>query len=257
MRTLLVILFTAITLPLSAQEARTARVIKKPEVAVPTPEPKPGLFDRLWRKSTPVPVPTPAPVEQPKPKPKPRPKAQPAPVEGAEPPAVVEQPPKPAKIATPDAKPVEPPATTEKPKPVEAPVVSEPPKPAEAPVVSEPPKPVEKPATADATPPPPAETAKPKAGKGKPVPAKIAQPEKPDLSKLDEPARYQAAKEIALKDEALLALKTKADSTTDTDEAKRASLAYNRALFRKIRDTEPSLDAYVDRLEQAVLKRLK
>ncbi len=241
MRTLLVILFTTITLPLSAQEARTARVIKKPETAVaPTSEPKPGFFDRLWRKPTPAPTPTPAPVEQPKPKPR-KPKPKPVVVEGEEPPVVVEQPAKPAKIAPPDAKPVEPPATTEPPKPVEAPVVSEPPKPA----------PVE------TTPPPPAETAKPKAGKGKPVPAKVAQADKPDLSKLDEPARYQAAKEIALKDEALLALKTKADSTTADDEAKRASLAYNRALFRKIRDTEPSLDAYVDRLEQAVLKRLK
>lgn len=241
MRTLLVILFTTITLPLSAQEARTARVIKKPETAVaPTSEPKPGFFDRLWRKPTPAPTPTPAPVEQPKPKPR-KPKPKPVVVEGEEPPVVVEQPAKPAKIAPPDAKPVEPPATTEPPKPVEAPVVSEPPKPAPA----------------EATPPPVVEPVKPKAGKGKPVPAKIAQPEKPDLSKLDEPARYQAAKEIALKDEALLALKTKADSTIDADEAKRASLAYNRALFRKIRDTEPSLDAYVDRLEQAVLKRLK
>lgn len=241
MRTLLVILFTAITLPLSAQEARTARVIKKPEAVAPTPEPKPGFFDRLWRKSTPVPTPTPAPVEQPKPRPRPKPKAKPVVVEGEEPPAVVEQPAKPAKIAPPDAKPAEAPTVTEPPKPVEAP--------------AEPPKPAEKPA--ETTPPPPAEVIKPKAGKGKPVPAKIAQPEKPDLSKLDEPARYQAAKEIALKDEALLTLKTKADSTTDTDEAKRASLAYNRALFRKIRDTEPSLDAYVDRLEQAVLKRMK
>ena len=95
-----------------------------------------------------------------------------------------------------------------------------------------------------------------KGTKGK-KPVKPANPDKPDLSSLDETARYQAVKATALKDEAIQSLKTKADSTIDANEAKEASIAYNRALFKKIRALEPSLDAYVDRLEQAVLKRVK
>lgn len=133
------------------------------------------------------------------------------------------------------------------------------PEPTEAPVE----KPADKPAPPPAEPapvtPPPTENPgeKPKAGKVKPVKAVPAKPAKPDLSNLDDAGKYKAIKELALKEQSIIDLKNKADSTIDEGDAKRASLEYNRALFRKIRDLEPSLDAYVDKLEQAVLKRVK
>lgn len=108
-------------------------------------------------------------------------------------------------------------------------------------------------------PPTPTETPaeKPKPAKGKPAKPVPAKPAKPDFSGLDEAAKYKAVKELALKEQAVIDLKAKADSTIDEADAKRASLEYNRVLFRKIREIEPSLDAYVDKLEQAVLKRVK
>jgi hypothetical protein len=94
------------------------------------------------------------------------------------------------------------------------------------------------------------------------VPPKIAttaktKPEKPDVSALDDTAKYQAIKQVAAQDPEIVELRSKADSAIDEAEAKKTSIAYNRALFQKIRALEPSLDAYVDKLEQAVLKRLK
>ncbi len=224
MRKLIVTLFVTTALPLFAQVAKPARVLKKPEpteaTAPPTPAPRRSILDRLFNNPKPTPEPTPTPAP-PKPKPRPfKPKATETPEETpAEKP--IEQPAKP---------PVEP--TTEKP----APPVPAPPEPA-----------------AEA----------PKLAKGKspkPVAVKMAKPDKPDkpdLSNLDEPAKFKAVKALALQDSALLELRGKADSTLDADDAKRASLEYNRALFRKIREIEPSLNTYVDRLEQAVLKRVK
>ncbi len=249
MRKLLLILFTVATLPLSAQEARPARVIKKtevkkPEIFAPAPEPRKGLMERLFgrpsvpaAKPTPAPTPTPAPVKQ-KPKlAKPRPKPPvtpdtettetPAPAAAVKPTETAPPPPPPAPETPGSTPPPPPPATGETPAPAETP------------------KPVETP------PAPPV-----KGTKGK-KPVKPANPDKPDLSSLDETARYQAVKATALKDEAIQSLKSKADSTIDANEAKEASIAYNRALFKKIRALEPSLDAYVERLEQAVLKRVK
>ena len=164
---------------------------------------------------------------------KPKPKA-PAPREDLAPePAVIAKPLKPAKPA--DAENPVAPAET----PVVPPTETQPPKTDESPKPAETPKPT---------------TTK---GKGKSTTAKTAPANKPDLSTLDEAGKYQAVKALALADEKVLALKSKADSTIDATEAKEASLEYNRALFKKIRVLEPSLDAYVDRLEQAVIKRVK
>ena len=249
MRKLLLILSTIATLPLSAQEVRPARVIKKPEekkseLFAPRPTPRPGLMERIFgapvTKPAPTPPPTPAPAVKATAKiTKPKPKARAPRVDETPEPAVIAKPLKPAK-------PVEaenPVAPTET--PVVPPTETEPPKPAPDPKTDEPEKPIE-------TPKPP--TTK---GKGKNTTVKTPPSNKPDLSNLDEAGKYQAVKALALADEKVLALKTKADSAIDANEAKEASLEYNRALFKKIRALEPSLDAYVDRLEQAVIKRVK
>jgi outer membrane biosynthesis protein TonB len=226
MRKLLVIFYIFVTLPLFAQEVRTARVIKKAESAekpsaTPTPAPRRSIIDRFFTKEKPTPTPTPKVSATPTPKPKQAKVAKPKP----------KQPAKPAEEAE-----------TEAPKPAEPA--------AEKPVAVEG-KPEEKPADK------PAETAKPaKGGKTKPA-AVPAKPEKPDFSGLDDAAKYKAVKDLALKEQVIIDLKAKADTTIDAEDAKQATLAYNRALFRKIREIEPSLDAYVDKLEQAVLKRVK
>ena len=251
MRKLLLILSTIATLPLSAQEVRPARVIKKPEekkseLFAPAPQPRRGIMDRLFgappAKPTPSPTPTPTPAPAVKSKAKTtKPKAKaPALREDETPePAVIAKPVKPAKPAEAETPAV--PAET----PVVPPTETEPPKATPDPKADEPAKPAE-------TPKPP--TTK---GKGKNTAVKTAPSNKPDLSNLDEAGKYQAVKALALADEKVLALKAKADSTIDANEAKEASLEYNRALFKKIRVLEPSLDAYVDRLEQAVIKRVK
>ncbi len=136
------------------------------------------------------------------------------------------------------------PKPTPTPAPAANPSTETPPTPdpvAVQPEIAKPPKPEKKPV---AVPPKIATTAKPK-------------PEKPDVSNLDEPAKYQVFKQLAAQEPEIIELRNKADTAIDEAEAKKTSIAYNRALFQKIRALEPSLDAYVDRLEQAVLKRLK
>jgi hypothetical protein len=230
MRKLLVILFISISLPAFAQTAPKPRVIAKPAQPTPTPAPKKTLFGRVFGKPEPTPAPTPEPKATPKPKPKvakPKPRATEV-----------------APSTQPDSE-----------APAEKPPGDTPPTPEPAPAQPEgntPPK-TEATATKPESTPPAAEA--PKIAKG--VKTKPEKPAKPDLSNLDEAGKYQAIKELAAKDPAIVELRTKADSTIDEADAKRASLAYNRALFQKIRALEPSLDAYVDRLEQAVLKRLK
>jgi hypothetical protein len=227
MRKLLVILFITISLPLTAQEVRTARVIKKAdaEKPEPTPAPRRSIIDRFFTREKAEPTPSPKPVsEAPK-----KTKVKPAPIKPAGA--------KPAVKAK--AKQPEKPAPSEKPE--ESPEATPP---------AIPPAPTEKtPEEPNATVAAPAV----KAGKGKAG----AKPEKPDMSGLDEAGKYKAAKEAALKEQAIIDLKNKAESTIDAEEAKQATLNYNRALFKKIRAIEPSLDAYVDKLESAVLKRVK
>lgn len=79
---------------------------------------------------------------------------------------------------------------------------------------------------------------------------------KPELAGLDDAAKFKAVKSTALEDADIKALKTKADTTVDEAEAHRTSIEYNKALFRKIRSIEPSLGAYVESVEQAMMKRL-
>lgn len=112
------------------------------------------------------------------------------------------------------------------------------------------PKPVVKPTRP--RPPKPPETQDPQTVSTKPAkPPKTTEP-----AVLDDATKYKNARKVALEDEQIQELKSKADSALDEDEAHRASIAYNRALFRKIRQVEPSIDGYVDQLESAMMKRL-
>jgi len=73
---------------------------------------------------------------------------------------------------------------------------------------------------------------------------------------MDDPAKFKAVKGQAMEDPALLELKNKADSEVDEAGANKALMDYNRALFRKVREIEPSLTDYADRVEQSMTKRI-
>ncbi|MEO8354090.1 MAG: hypothetical protein ABI680_20370 [Chthoniobacteraceae bacterium] len=113
------------------------------------------------------------------------------------------------------------------------------------------PKPAAKP---DSTPPPPKE--KPKANEIPPKPEAKSKPAETTDQPLDERARYNAAKEKALEDPSVQALKGKAESTFDPDEGPKAMRAYNKALFNKMRKIDPSVKDRIDGTEAAVMKRL-
>lgn len=85
---------------------------------------------------------------------------------------------------------------------------------------------------------------------------KSAAAPKTDLSGLDDATKFKLVRARAVEDPQLKELKAKADSELDESEAQKAGAAYNRALFRKIREIEPSLDGYVDKVEGAMSKRL-
>jgi hypothetical protein len=132
----------------------------------------------------------------------------------------------------------------------------------EKPAETQPPAPKEEPKAAAEQPKtePPAAEKKPEE---KPATAgrkgRKTQPPKPaklDTENMDESTKYQTAKAVALEDAGIKDLKAKADGAISDSEAHSASVAYNRALFRKIREIEPSLDGDVDRLESAMMKRL-
>jgi hypothetical protein len=162
--------------------------------------------------------------------------------------------PTPTPTPAPTPQPVAKPKSKPRPKP-KAVTTAEPATPADAPkpatTESQPPKP------GDETP-APSETAKPET---KPEP-KTAKPGKPvknapkPAENLDDATKYKNARATALEDAQIKELKEKADSAVADDEAHRASMAYNKALFRKIRQVDPSIDGYVDKLEEAMMKRL-
>lgn len=73
---------------------------------------------------------------------------------------------------------------------------------------------------------------------------------------MDDPAKFKAVKAKAMEDPEIKELKNKADGEVAEAEASKALVNYNRALFRKIREIEPSLGDYADRVEQSMSKRL-
>lgn len=138
------------------------------------------------------------------------------------------------------------------------------PKAEEKPVAKEEPKEETKPAPTEepkttATPKPAAEEktqASTKKGGKKGATAAKPAATKVDTSHMDDGAKFRVTKAAAQEDPAIKELKAKADSAISESEAHSATVAYNRALFRKIRDIEPSLDGYVDQMESAMMKRL-
>jgi hypothetical protein len=68
-------------------------------------------------------------------------------------------------------------------------------------------------------------------------------------------ARFHELKAQALADQAIKAMRDKADSMTG-DAGREAERAYDKALFDKVRQIDPSISDYVDRLEKATMSRL-
>lgn len=199
----------------------------KPKVVSPTP--KRPLMQRIFggKKETPAPVATP--VSTPTPKPKPVAKATPRPkARTRRTPAAETQPPAPKKEET------------------SRPAKTEPPAPAnEAPAAA--------PDAPQTT--PPAET-KASTKKATKETAKKTAPPKPNTEGMDDATKFQAIKAAAQEDPAIQALKEKADSAISDSDAHAASLAYNRALFRKVRELDPTLGEYVAAMEGAMMKLL-
>jgi hypothetical protein len=69
-------------------------------------------------------------------------------------------------------------------------------------------------------------------------------------------AKFKAAKARALDDAHLKDLKSKADSELNESEAHKALMNYNRALFQKIREIDPSISGYAGKVEQSMTRRI-
>ncbi len=189
-------------------------------VATPVPK-KPGFWERVFGKKKPTPAPatpTPAPVTKKKVVQKPRPKKpKPAVVDNDE------------NASTPDrtAK-VEPTKTAEESTP---------------------------PSTTEVTPKPPTT----KSGKGKSG-AQRAENFPPSTDNADaeivEKQKYDQAKAKAVADPKVQELRGKADSAASEDESRKALRAYNKAMFKRMKEIDPSIKDHVDRMEAAVMSRL-
>ena len=88
-------------------------------------------------------------------------------------------------------------------------------------------------------------------------PAASATPKQLSLEDQDakDKARFHELKAKALEDKEIKALRDKADSATG-DAGREAERAYDKALFKKVRELDPSISDYVDRLEKFTMKRL-
>jgi hypothetical protein len=71
-----------------------------------------------------------------------------------------------------------------------------------------------------------------------------------------EEARYEQAKAKAKEDPEVKALKAKADQAATEDEARRTSVAYNQALFRKLRQIDRVDADRASSVEAAVIRRI-
>ena len=151
---------------------------------------------------------------------------------------------------------------TPAPKPTPAPTVKSKPKPKPAPAempedASAKTAPKTRPATATqpsvTTSPSTAGGVKSKPGKG---PVKKGGPTSTDAAGLDDGTKFKNAKAKALEDAKVVELKSKADGEVDEAAAAKAAAAYNRALFQKIREVDPSVSDYATKVEQALTKRV-
>lgn len=72
-----------------------------------------------------------------------------------------------------------------------------------------------------------------------------------------EKAKYNLARAKAVEDGEVRELKAKADAATSDEEGRKTLRAYNKALFDKMRQLDPSISERADRIEAAVIKRLE
>ncbi len=136
------------------------------------------------------------------------------------------------------------------------------PAPTPAPVVKRSPRPKPRPAPAPPTEavtkvtpkaPVPPTVVKPKPVKGS---AKKGTPVTAGMISGDDATKFKAAKAQAMQDAHIKDLKSKADGEVNEAEAHKALLNYNRALFQKIREVDPSVSDYSGKVEQSMDKRI-
>jgi hypothetical protein len=105
----------------------------------------------------------------------------------------------------------------------------------------------------------PAGVAIPKGKKGAKN-AAISLQNKPETEEGDpeeiEKKHYDLAKAKAMETPEILALKEKADNASSDEESRRALRSFNKALFNKIRQIDPTIKDRADRVEAALMKRL-
>ena len=101
--------------------------------------------------------------------------------------------------------------------------------------------------------------ATPKGGKPRQAPER-AQNFPPSTDNADaevvEKQKYDQAKSKAVADPKLQELRGKADLAASDEESRKALRAYNKAMFKRMKEIDPSIADHVDRMEAAVLKRL-
>ena len=73
---------------------------------------------------------------------------------------------------------------------------------------------------------------------------------------LDEEQRYRAAKARAESEPAIQKLKLRADGALTLDEARETLAAYNRALFRRIGQIDPTVKEHADLVQSAIQRRM-
>jgi hypothetical protein len=73
----------------------------------------------------------------------------------------------------------------------------------------------------------------------------------------DDERRFQTAKEKAKTEPRLQELKAKADNAVTDEEARKAAVTYNRALFRRIREIDNSVTDRANEIEEAILRRIE
>ena len=218
-----------VSLVLPSAEALPVRHTREVETPPDPPTPAltklsgPSFFERLF---SPGAKPTPAPIRKPVATPTPAPVVirrprRPAPVEDAD-----TETPKVNAVAKTTAAPKVKPVVTAKADPVET--------------------------TGSELPPPPkGKGTKPKIGAKKTAPAV-----KLDLAGMDDAAKFKAVKAQAAEEPEVKDLKAKADGEVDEAAAQKALATYNRALFKKIIEIEPTVSAYAEKVEAAMSRRL-
>ena len=71
-----------------------------------------------------------------------------------------------------------------------------------------------------------------------------------------EKQKYDAAKAKAVADPKVQELRGKADLANSEDESRKALRSYNKAMFKRMKEIDPSIKDHVDRMEAAVMSRL-